>query len=105
MIEITDRALHAIRDAIASAEAAAGLRIMVEPGGCAGNRYMMGIVLGAENGDHVVEQRGVTVFVDPNSAPLLSGTVVDFTEGMEGPGFTFANPNAKSTCSCGKSFC
>jgi iron-sulfur cluster assembly protein len=95
----------AIRTAITgSSQVVEGLRIMVESGGCAGNKYMMGLVPEKEPGDLVIEKGGIKVFLDANSAPLLQGTVLDFTIGMEGSGFTFSNPNATSSCSCGKSF-
>lgn len=105
MIELTDSAVAAIRTAISGAsEPVTGLRIMVESGGCAGHKYMMGLVAEGEPSDVVVKRDDVTVFVDEQSAPLLQGTRVDFTIGLEGSGFTFSNPNAESSCSCGKSF-
>jgi iron-sulfur cluster assembly protein len=105
MIELTESAVSAIRTAISgSSQVVEGLRIMVESGGCAGNKYMMGLVTEQEPNDVVVEKQGIKVFVDASSAPLLQGTVMDFTIGMEGSGFTFSNPNATSSCSCGKSF-
>src|SRR5271165_2560668 len=105
MIEITDNAANAIRTAIAGSNAPVqGLRLMVESGGCAGNKYMMGLVAEGLPGDVVVEKDGIKVFVDPSSAPMLTGVTVDFFEGVDGAGFTFANPNATSSCACGKSF-
>lgn len=105
MIELTQSAIEAIRSAIAgAADPVKGLRIMVESGGCAGHKYMMGLVAEAEPSDVVVEKDGVTVFVDQQSAPLLDGVKVDFTIGLQGSGFAFTNPNAATSCSCGKSF-
>jgi len=105
MIELTDSAVNAIRTAISGATGEVrGLRIMVESGGCAGHKYMMGLVAKGEPSDVVVEKDGVTLYVDEGSVPLLEGTQVDFTIGIEGSGFTFSNPNASSSCSCGKSF-
>ena len=105
MIDLTDSAANAIRTAIAgSQKPVQGLRIMVQSGGCAGNKYMMGLVAEAQPGDILVENQGVKVFVDPDSVPLLSGTRVDFVVAVEGSGFSFSNPNASSSCSCGKSF-
>lgn len=105
MIELTESATDAIRSAMTQAEGPVeGLRIMVESGGCAGNKYMMGLVAGSEPGDVVVKKDDITIFVDAQSAELLNGVTVDFTVGLEGSGFTFTNPNAASTCSCGKSF-
>jgi iron-sulfur cluster assembly accessory protein len=52
----------------------------------------------------VVEKDGIKVFIDENSVAMLEGAVMDFTISMEGSGFTFSNPNATSSCACGKSF-
>jgi iron-sulfur cluster assembly protein len=105
MIEVTDTAVNAIKNAISgSKEPVEGLRVMVQAGGCSGYKYMMGLVPSGEPGDLVVERGGVKVFVDEKSVPLLTGTVLDFTVSMDGAGFTFNNPNAQSSCSCGKSF-
>jgi iron-sulfur cluster assembly accessory protein len=105
MIEITDSAASAIRTAIAGSTAPVqGLRLMVESGGCAGNKYMMGLVGEPSPDDVVVEKGEIKVFVDPGSVAMLSGVTVDFVVGSDGAGFTFVNPNAASSCACGKSF-
>ena len=105
MINLTDSALNAVRTAITgSGDETSGLRIMVEAGGCAGYKYQMGIAKEAEPDDTVIERNGVKVFVDMKSHELLAGTTIDFVVALEGSGFTFDNPNAKSNCSCGKSF-
>jgi iron-sulfur cluster assembly accessory protein len=105
MINLTDSALNAVRSAIAGAkDPVGGLRIMVEAGGCAGYKYMMGLAPDPEPDDTVIERDGVKVFVDNKSHELLAGTTIDFIVALEGSGFTFENPNAESSCSCGKSF-
>lgn len=105
MINLTDSALDAVRTAISgAADPVGGLRIMVETGGCAGYKYMMGLVNEADPDDTVIERDGVKVFVDNMSHQLLNGTTIDFVVALEGSGFTFDNPNANSSCSCGKSF-
>jgi len=105
MINLTNSALNAVRSAIdGAAQPVGGLRIMVEAGGCAGYKYMMGLVSEAEPDDTVIERDGVKLFVDTKSHELLAGTTIDFVVALEGSGFTFENPNAKSSCSCGKSF-
>jgi iron-sulfur cluster assembly protein len=105
VINLTESAVNAVRMAIDGAkDPIAGLKIMVESGGCAGLKYKMGLVAAVEDGDLVVEQSGVKVMVDPTSLDILQGTTVDFVIGMEGSGFVFDNPQAKSSCSCGKSF-
>jgi len=105
MIHLTDSALDAVRNAIARApEPVQGLRLKVESGGCAGNKYLMGLVRAAEEDDEVVERDGVKVFLEHDSLPMLYGTTIDFVVAIEGAGFTFDNPNASHACSCGKSF-
>lgn len=105
MLHLTDNALNAVRTAIAGAGPdVEGLRIMVEAGGCAGFKYMMGLVNKSEPTDILVERDGVKVFIEESSLTFLDGAKVDFVIGLEGSGFTFDNPNAKSSCSCGKSF-
>jgi len=105
MIHLTDSALNAVRSAISSAsEPASGLRIKVQTGGCAGFKYMMGLVDEAEADDTVIEHDGVKVFVDMHSHEHLVGMTIDFVVALEGSGFTFDNPNAKASCGCGKSF-
>ncbi|MEZ5736981.1 MAG: iron-sulfur cluster assembly accessory protein [Novosphingobium sp.] len=105
MIVLTESAVEAVRTALDKADAqTAGLRIQVEAGGCAGYKYMMGLVGAAETDDAVVSSGGVSVFIDPVSQPLLAGTTIDFVVALEGSGFTFDNPNATNSCSCGKSF-
>ncbi len=105
MINLTDSALNAVRSAISTATGpVGGLRIKVEAGGCAGYKYMLGLVNEADADDTVIERNGVSVFVDNQSHEYLAGTTIDFVVALEGSGFTFENPNAKSSCSCGKSF-
>ena len=82
----------------------AALRLYVQGGGCSGLTYGMTFDK-QESGDEVAFQgAGVTVIVDRASAPLLEGLKVDYLLGLEASGFKIFNPNAKSTCSCGKSF-
>jgi iron-sulfur cluster assembly protein len=106
MIQLTDSALGALRSAIAATPTTiAGLRITVQAGGCSGNKYEMGLVEGSEPGDVACESQGLAIFIEPASVPLISGTTIDFVDSLEGAGFSFSNPQAKSTCGCGKSFC
>ncbi len=105
MIQLTESAVAAVRQALARATVPAeGLRIMVEAGGCAGFKYLMGLEAVTRDGDAVIEQGGVKVWVDAGSQSLVAGMTVDFVTGLESSGFVFDNPNAASKCSCGKSF-
>ena len=105
MIELTDSAVAAVRTAMQRAEGPVqGIRIMVQAGGCAGLKYMMGLVPAQAPDDIVVERDGIKVFIDAESGAHMAGTRVDFVVGLENSGFSFDNPNAGAKCSCGKSF-
>lgn len=81
-----------------------GLRVFVQGGGCSGLSYGMAFEDHAEDGDEVIDENGVKVFVDQISAMYLSGAVIDYTESLMGGGFKIENPNAISSCGCGHSF-
>jgi len=79
------------------------LRVYVEQGGCSGMQY--GLVFDEERvGDHRIDFEGLFVVVDKISADHLRGSVVDFSDDLNDGGFKVTNPNAKTTCGCGKSF-
>ena len=106
MIVLTTVAASAVKNAMArTGKSDGGLRIMIESGGCAGHKYLIGLDAEPRSDDAVVESAGVKLFIDPDSQTRLSGLRVDFVESLEGSGFIFENPNAASQCSCGKSFC
>ncbi len=81
-----------------------GLRIGVKGGGCSGFTYVMRFEDKPADHDNVVEFHGVRIFIDPKSALYLDGTEVDFMDGLLKRGFTYNNPKAKASCSCGESF-
>jgi iron-sulfur cluster assembly protein len=81
-----------------------GLRVGVKGGGCSGLKYSLGFDGEQKEGDTVIEQNGIKLFVDGKSLFYLSGTELDFTSGLNGRGFVFNNPNATKTCGCGESF-
>ncbi len=80
------------------------LRVAVQGGGCSGFEYALGFDRGIQEGDVVVEEHGVTVVIDPFSAPYLRGAEIDFLNGIQESGFKISNPNAASSCGCGHSF-
>lgn len=105
MITLTSAAAEAVKSAIArSGKEGAGLRIMIESGGCAGYKYLIGLDSDVRSDDAVVETGEVKVLIDAQSQPIITGLRVDFVESLEGSGFTFDNPNAANKCACGKSF-
>ena len=81
-----------------------GLRIEVTGGGCSGFQYGLKLDASQTPEDTVFEYGDIKVLVDPASLPMLEGTTVDFVDSLDGSGFKFTNPNAKSACSCGSSF-
>ena len=80
------------------------LRIGVKGGGCSGLSYTLGFDAELKDTDRVMEFGGVKVAVDWKSILYLTGTTVDYTDGLSGKGFVFNNPSAKKTCGCGSSF-
>jgi iron-sulfur cluster assembly protein len=105
VIEVTSSAREQVLKIMEKqAKPGAALRIYVQGGGCSGLTYGMSFDK-RETGDEIVyDQAGLQVVVDRASAPLLDGLKVDYLLGLEASGFKIYNPNAKETCSCGKSF-
>jgi iron-sulfur cluster assembly protein len=85
-------------------EEGAFLRVSVQGGGCSGLSYGMGFAHEVNETDIQLEQHGIRVLVDKESAPILNGTKIDYKESMMGGGFTIDNPNAIASCGCGSSF-
>ena len=78
------------------------LRVFVESGGCSGFQYGMSFDEPKE-GDAKFQSEGVDVIMDPASVAYMNGSAIDFDDGLHGKGFEIKNPNAQSTCGCGKS--
>ena len=81
-----------------------GLRVYVYSGGCSGYKYGMMLEDAPTPDDQILKANGVTVYVDGNSIPLLTGSEIDYVDTLMGAGFTVNNPNAVSGCGCGSSF-
>lgn len=80
------------------------IRVSVKGGGCSGLMYDLGFDATMVDTDHVFEDKGVKILVDRKSLLYLAGTVLEFSDGLNGKGFQFVNPNASRTCGCGESF-
>ena len=104
MITLSSRAARQVQTMrAAQTDPTKQLRVFVESGGCSGFEYGMSFDV-AKADDQVFESEGVQVLVDPTSLAYLNGSRVDFDDGLQGKGFEIQNPNAQSTCGCGKSF-
>ncbi|HET9507152.1 MAG TPA: iron-sulfur cluster insertion protein ErpA [Gaiellaceae bacterium] len=105
LVSLTPVAAEKVKELMAEdAEESLVLRVAIQGGGCSGFQYGLGFDAGAVDDDIVTEQHGVTVVVDPHSAPYLKGAVVDFLSGLQESGFKIDNPNAAASCGCGHSF-
>ncbi len=80
------------------------LRVAVRPGGCSGFSYEMFFDTDVADDDDISTFGDVRVVVDPTSASLLSGSTLEYKDGLQGAGFSINNPNASRTCGCGQSF-
>ena len=105
-ISLTEKAVAQVRRLMAQENIPAthGLRVSVKGGGCSGLSYVLGFDADPKETDKVMEMHGMRVFVDPKSLFHISGTVLDYSDGLNGKGFIFQNPKAARTCGCGSSF-
>jgi len=104
LVSLTPAAGSKIRALMAEETDVSVLRVAIEGGGCSGFQYGLGFDHGAQEGDVEFQSEGVTVVVDPFSAPYLRGARVDYLETIQESGFKIDNPNAVSSCGCGHSF-
>lgn len=80
------------------------LRVGVVGGGCSGLSYKLDFDNELQKGDQIFEDKGIKIVTDIKSFLYLCDTTLDFTDGLNGKGFHFVNPNASRTCACGESF-
>ena len=106
MINITEKA----KEEIISLRSKEGMsqehniRVSVKGGGCSGLMYDLEFDQEILEGDQVYEDKGIKILVDKKSLLYLLGTTLDYSDGLNGKGFQFVNPNAARTCGCGESF-
>lgn len=106
MISITDKA----KDKIVELRNQEGktenhnIRVAVKGGGCSGLMYDLDFDESTIPSDKIFEDKGVKIMVDKKSLLYLAGTILDFSDGLNGKGFQFINPNASRICGCGESF-
>ncbi len=104
VVSVTDAAAARVKDIIASTDKSiVGVRVGVKNGGCAGMSYTMDYAESVGQHDEVVEDKGVTILIDPKAVLFLLGTQMDFQTTKLSSGFVFRNPNQISACGCGES--
>jgi len=105
IISVTDRALEQINKIwdVENPSNEKGLRISVTGGGCSGLSYKIEFSAKKEK-DNIINLEKIYIVIDPKSSIYLKDVTLDYSEGLNGKGFVFENPNAKNTCGCGESF-
>jgi iron-sulfur cluster assembly protein len=106
MMQVSEKAAEKAKDLFKEKglPADTGLRVFVVGGGCSGYQYGMALARDIEEEDMIIEDRGVKLVIDPDSAPLLEGAEIDYVDDLMKAGFTIYNPNAVKSCACGTSF-
>ncbi|HWL62369.1 MAG TPA: iron-sulfur cluster assembly accessory protein [Steroidobacteraceae bacterium] len=103
-ISLTPAAADRVQKYLSARGHGLGLKLGVRKTGCSGFAYVIDYADQQAPRDLVFEDRGVKVFVDPDSLPLIDGTTVDFVKQGLNEAFRFRNPNIKGECGCGESF-
>jgi iron-sulfur cluster assembly protein len=105
IISVTDKALEQINKIwdVENPNNEKGLRISVTGGGCSGLSYKIEFSTKKEK-DNIINLAKIYIIIDPKSSIYLKDVTLDYSEGLNGKGFVFENPNSKNTCGCGESF-
>lgn len=107
MVTVSDKALSHLLELMEDEGLAPDthfLRVGVKGGGCSGLSYVMDFDTTIESTDEIVDMGKIKVVIDKKSILYLFGTELDFSDGLNGKGFHWHNPNAARTCGCGESF-
>lgn len=106
MITVTDKAKGKVKELMEQSglDSSYFLRVSVQGGGCSGLSYNLDFDNEEKTGDQFFEDNNIRVALDMKSFLYLAGTQLDFSDGLNGKGFNFQNPNATRTCGCGESF-
>jgi iron-sulfur cluster assembly protein len=106
MIQVTEKAAEQIRIVRAKEgfDESHALRVSAVGGGCSGLSYRLEFDKQVGADDRVYEDHGIRIVIDKKSLVVLNGTRLDYTDGLNGTGFVFSNPNATGSCGCGSSF-
>ena len=104
VVSLSEAAAERVKEIMAKADKPyIGLRVGVKNGGCAGQEYLIGYAEAADPLDEVVEDKGVTILVEPSAVLFLLGSVIDYETTRLSAKFVFNNPNQTDACGCGES--
>ena len=105
MIKVSNNAKNRLLDLMTKKnDANSFVRVGVESGGCSGLSYMLDFDSSKNSDDELIEDNGIKLLINKKSFLYLVGTTLEFSDGLNGKGFVFNNPNASRTCGCGESF-
>ncbi|MCB0281001.1 MAG: iron-sulfur cluster insertion protein ErpA [Calditrichae bacterium] len=105
MISVSNKAIGKIKEILQSEQKESSfIRVGIKGGGCSGFTYLLDIEDQQKESDQLFDFDGVKLVIDSKSVIYLAGTELDYTDGLNGAGFIFNNPNAVKTCGCGNSF-
>lgn len=105
IVTLTEAAALQIKKMMkANEEEGAYFRFSINGGGCSGLSYGMSLDHEKNDKDTLLHQHGIDIVLDEETAPIVTGTVIDFKQSLMGGGFTIDNPNALVSCGCGTSF-
>ena len=107
MINISPLAAEKLKEILVEqGEEDASLRVILMPGANGGAQYMLALEQEAKADDTVIRTEGVSILIDPDSAPLMEGAEIDYMDGLMKSGFVINNPNIQSGgCACGGEGC
>ena len=103
-IQLSESAAERVSGFLRDKPGALGLRFGVKKTGCSGFAYLVDLTDTVGANDQVFESRGVRVYVDKDSLPMIDGTEIDYAKAGLGAQFVFRNPNVSGECGCGESF-
>ena len=105
VIKLSENAANRIKEIMSNADnLTIAVRVGVQSGGCAGMSYIMEYAKEIKPNEEVIEDKGVTVIIDPNAIMYLLGTEMDYKKEKFSSKFVFNNPNETERCGCGESF-
>lgn len=104
MIRLTEKAANKVKQLLEKENKQGyGLRVGIVSGGCSSYVYDIGLEKSPNDNDTVIEEKGVRIFINPESIAFMKGSTVDYLDSLTNAGFKINNPNVKTSCGCGHS--